>query len=128
MVVTTSTVTVIEDVIRDGGKTTVKNVRIFTQGNFFNFLSRIKIQGIINQVFIAFESMYLFGFFSHLETMHLYLLLILACPKGLYGQNCTGTCKDTCDGCNNVNGFCDRGCLPGWKGDNCQERNAFTDV
>ena len=44
----------IEDVNRAGGKTTVKNVRI---------KSRIKIQGIIIQVFITFESMYLSNIF-----------------------------------------------------------------
>ena len=26
-----------------------------------------------------------------------------------------------------MNGSCDRGCKPGWKGDNCQQRNALTE-
>ena len=54
------------------------------------------------------------------------LLLILACPDEYYGQDCKLSCNYKCDGCNNVNGYCDRGCNPGWKGDNCQERNVFT--
>ena len=52
-------------------------------------------------------------------------LLILACTKGSYGENCTLTCYDKCDGCNNVDGSCDKGCKPGWKGDNCQQRIMF---
>ena len=50
----------------------------------------------------------------------------LACSHGSYGQDCTLNCNDKCDGCNNVNGYCDRGCKPGWTGDNCQERNVST--
>lgn len=46
-------------------------------------------------------------------------LCYIACPYGLFGQNCTGKCNDTCTGCNNINGLCDRGCRPGWKGDYC---------
>ena len=48
------------------------------------------------------------------------------CTKGFYGQDCILTCNAKCDGCNNVNGYCDRGCNPGWKEDNCQQRNVFT--
>ena len=48
------------------------------------------------------------------------------CTKGSYGQDCKVTCNYNCDGCNNVNGYCDRGCKPGWKGENCQERNVST--
>ena len=65
--------------------------------------------------------------FVSIRLMHLYLLLNLACPNGSYGQDCTQTCNDKCDGCNNVNGSCDRRCKPGWKGDNCQQRNALTE-
>lgn len=28
-------------------------------------------------------------------------------------------CPETCKGCNNVNGSCDKGCHPGWRGDYC---------
>ncbi|XP_078328724.1 uncharacterized protein LOC111111957 isoform X2 [Crassostrea virginica] len=48
-------------------------------------------------------------------------LLFLVCAKGFYGQDCILTCNDKCDGCNNVNGYCDSGCNPGWMGDNCQQ-------
>ena len=51
-----------------------------------------------------------------------YLLIFLACQYGSYGQNCTQTCCYKCTGCNNVNGVCDRGCLPGWTGYKCQQR------
>ena len=54
-----------------------------------------------------------------------YLLLILACTKGSYGQDCKLTCNDKCDGCNKVDGSCDEGCQPGWQGDNCQQRYMF---
>ena len=46
----------------------------------------------------------------------------LACLKGFHGQNCTLTCNDKCDGCHNVDGSCKGGCIPGWKGENCQQR------
>ena len=49
-----------------------------------------------------------------------------ACTERFYGQNCEQQCFDKCDGCNNVNGSCDRGCLPGWTGDNCIQRNVST--
>lgn len=29
-------------------------------------------------------------------------------------------CPETCKGCNNVNGSCDKGCHPGWRGDHCK--------
>lgn len=44
---------------------------------------------------------------------------MLACPFGLFGQKCVNECNNTCTGCNNENGVCDRGCYPGWKGDYC---------
>lgn len=46
-------------------------------------------------------------------------IISLACPWGYYGQNCASKCKDRCMGCNNINGLCDYGCSPGWKGQNC---------
>ena len=45
---------------------------------------------------------------------------------GILEKNCEQRCNDKCDGCNNVNGVCDRGCQAGWKGDNCQQRNILT--
>lgn len=47
----------------------------------------------------------------------------LACERGLFGENCINECIKTCDDCNDVNGQCDYGCLPGWTGYFCQKRN-----
>lgn len=44
-----------------------------------------------------------------------------ACRQGFFGKNCSHTCIKTCNGCNNVNGLCDSGCLLGWKGYFCSE-------
>lgn len=44
-----------------------------------------------------------------------------ACPLRSFGQDCSKKCIDTCAGCNIVNGMCDSGCIPGWKGDLCKE-------
>lgn len=49
-------------------------------------------------------------------------MTFLECQHGSYGLNCQHKCNEKCTGCNNVNGFCDRGCQPGWKGDYCQQR------
>lgn len=49
-----------------------------------------------------------------------FFLLTLACSYGLFGQDCIVKCNDTCTGCNNVNGLCDRGCHPGWRGEYCE--------
>lgn len=54
------------------------------------------------------------------------LIFFSACTERFYGHNCEQQCFDKCDGCNNVNGSCDRGCLPGWTGDNCEQRNVST--
>lgn len=51
--------------------------------------------------------------------------LLLVCRTGYFGQDCAMKCRDTCTGCNNINGLCDKGCHPGWKGDYCDERNGF---
>lgn len=48
-------------------------------------------------------------------------LFSLVCPYGFFGQDCTERCKDTCTGCNYVNGLCDSGCQPGWTGNYCIE-------
>lgn len=45
------------------------------------------------------------------------------CPIGYFGAGCADNCNNTCDGCNTVNGLCDSGCHPGWKGFNCEESN-----
>lgn len=42
------------------------------------------------------------------------------CPHGFFGHNCANKCKDTCNGCNHVNGLCDNGCLAGWNGEMCR--------
>lgn len=34
-------------------------------------------------------------------------------------------CVDTCDGCNDVTGVCDQGCLPGFKGYVCHEGKSY---
>ena len=44
------------------------------------------------------------------------------CNYGYFGQKCAKLCNSKCTGCNPINGVCDRGCHPGWKGDYCQER------
>ncbi|XP_078327432.1 uncharacterized protein LOC111114402 [Crassostrea virginica] len=47
--------------------------------------------------------------------------LCKACADGFFGDNCTGICNSTCDSCNKINGSCDSGCHPGWKGSYCNE-------
>ena len=49
--------------------------------------------------------------------------LFSECQHGSYGQGCAQKCYSNCNGCNNVNGSCDKGCKPGWKGENCYQRN-----
>lgn len=49
----------------------------------------------------------------------------LACAQKYFGLECAHKCNNTCDGCNNVNGLCDSGCYPGWKGDYCNEGFMF---
>ena len=51
------------------------------------------------------------------------VLFTLACAVGFFGQNCSRLCNNTCTGCNKLNGICDTGCRPGWKGEYCEERN-----
>lgn len=55
------------------------------------------------------------------ERSCLFFLSTVACSYGLFGQDCTGKCNDTCKGCNNVNGLCDRECHPGWRGEYCEK-------
>ena len=116
--VTTSTVLVIGDVNRAGRETTVKNVTYFhTTIQYFGPNETFINQWVLNAFIGCIHS------YFNLGTM--YLLLISACQKGFYGPNCTLACDDKCAGCNNVNGSCDRGCKPGWKGNNCQQRNVL---
>lgn len=47
------------------------------------------------------------------------------CNYGFFGQDCASQCFNTCKGCNNVDGACDRGCYPGWQGNNCGDCNYY---
>lgn len=47
---------------------------------------------------------------------------MLACQNGYFGQDCAKKCIETCDECNNINGLCNNGCLPGWSGHFCNQR------
>lgn len=42
--------------------------------------------------------------------------------NGYFGQDCAKKCIETCDGCNNINGLCNNGCMPGWSGYFCNQR------
>ncbi|XP_065935879.1 multiple epidermal growth factor-like domains protein 10 [Magallana gigas] len=44
---------------------------------------------------------------------------VYSCPYGYFGHDCADKCNDTCTGCNILNGLCDTGCHPGWKGEYC---------
>lgn len=57
---------------------------------------------------------------SHM-LLFFYFLQNPACPRLLFGKDCSEKCIDTCAGCNNVNGLCDSGCIPGWMGDLCNK-------
>uniref|UniRef100_K1RQK3 Multiple epidermal growth factor-like domains 10 n=1 Tax=Magallana gigas TaxID=29159 RepID=K1RQK3_MAGGI len=46
---------------------------------------------------------------------------VYACFRGFFGQECSQKCIDTCAGCNDINGLCEYGCIPGWKGYFCNE-------
>ena len=45
------------------------------------------------------------------------------CPKGQYGQKCSFRCGNCLDEepCHHINGTCISGCLPGWKGEWCDQ-------
>ena len=51
------------------------------------------------------------------------MFILSECPDGYFGLGCANTCSSRCSGCNTVNGSCDKGCLPGWKEDYCDQRN-----
>lgn len=46
---------------------------------------------------------------------------ILGCEEGQFGQDCSLKCNTTCQGCNNVNGLCETGCITGWEGVYCHK-------
>ena len=46
---------------------------------------------------------------------------LIACPYGYFGDDCVTKCSNTCTGCNKVDGVCDQGCHPGWKGIHCND-------
>lgn len=49
----------------------------------------------------------------------------IVCPRGFFGEGCADKCSDKCYGCNHINGVCDSGCHPGWRGDYCQEGSFY---
>lgn len=53
-------------------------------------------------------------------SLNLFILQSV-CPYGFFGQNCAKKCFSACASCNNVNGSCDLGCIPGWTGYYCNE-------
>lgn len=56
-------------------------------------------------------------------------MCILVCEKGQFGQDCALKCNTACQGCNNINGVCDTGCITGWKGVYCHEGSTrFTSI
>ena len=63
-------------------------------------------------------SLFLFTFFNVYNKIK---ILIVACSSGSYGENCNKRCEINCRSCNGVNGLCDSGCKPGWKGIACEE-------
>ena len=50
-------------------------------------------------------------------------LCILDCDSGTWGVNCANNCGQCHSGtvCDAVNGECQLGCKPGWKGHLCNE-------
>lgn len=56
------------------------------------------------------------------------LILRLGCSHGFFGQNCANKCNSTCTGCNSVNGSCYSGCIPGWTGHYCNDRDVIPGI
>ena len=54
---------------------------------------------------------------------HLIFVYLQACDPGYYGHGCMAMCSEHCAGndkaCNHINGTCDMGCIPGYRGDLC---------
>lgn len=65
---------------------------------------------------------YIFTRNVFLYLFHL-CICISACKRGFFGENCNHKCVDKCDDCNDEDGLCDNGCLPGWTGYFCQNSN-----
>lgn len=64
---------------------------------------------------------------KHMKSLNL-TIIRSGCSHGLFGQNCANKCNSTCTGCNRVNGSCDTGCIPGWKGYYCNEKNVIPGI
>ena len=48
------------------------------------------------------------------------------CPAAVFGKDCVENCSMTCGDpgvCDKETGHCNGSCLPGWKGDMCQNGN-----
>ena len=68
-------------------------------------------------------------FFVELESQAHYLkylfYFIPDCGTGYFGAQCANLCSEHCAGidnsCNNVNGTCNMGCDPGYKGSLCTQ-------
>lgn len=59
---------------------------------------------------------------THTSTLFLsQFFFSLGCPKLFWGDDCVKKCPDKCNGCNNINGLCEYGCVPGWNGHLCNE-------
>lgn len=61
--------------------------------------------------------------------MSLYLFILQSvCPYGFYGPNCAKECNSVCAGCNNVNGNCNSGCIPGLTGYYCNKSGEISGI
>lgn len=64
------------------------------------------------------------------DALIFFILEILECQPGFYGANCGYTCSLNCyymytNRCDTVSGYCNNGCLSGWTGSRCSQRNFF---
>ncbi|XP_061185853.1 protein draper-like [Saccostrea echinata] len=61
---------------------------------------------------------------SNSTRVQLCEVIVHACPKGTYGRNCYQNCSGNClneTSCNRVTGFCDEGCLVGYRNEKCDQ-------